>query len=80
MAAIVLIFILISIASVASRPISILFGSMISCHFADISNYVWDVQSDHSICMTVIVLIVLLITIATIVSRPISTLFRSMVA
>ena len=80
MAAIVLIFTLISIASVASRPISILFSSMISCHFADISNYVCDVQPGHSICMTVIVLIVLLITIANIVSRPISTIFCSMVA
>ena len=63
---------IISKASIASRPISILFGSMVSCHVGDISKYVWGLHSVHSILMAAIVIIVSLIIIATTVSKPIS--------
>ena len=71
-AAIAFMFSIISKASIASRPISILFGSMVSCHVGDISKYVWGLHSVHSILMAAIVIIVSLVIIATTVSRPIS--------
>ena len=72
MAAIVYMVSIISTATIASRPISILFGSMVSCHVADISKYVWGLHPVHSILMAAIVIIVSFIIIATTVSWPIS--------
>ena len=79
MAAIVLIVSLISIATFVSRPISILFGSMVSCCVVNVSKYVCGEQPVHSILIAAIVLIVSLISMATIVSRPILFLSGSMV-
>jgi hypothetical protein len=59
---------ILSTATIASRPISILFGSMISWHGTARVKYVCDVHSVHSILMAAIVIIVSFIIIATTVS------------
>ena len=72
MAAVGLMVSSISSATIVSRTILFLFGSMVSCHVGDISKYVWGLHSVHSILMAAIVIIVSLVIIATTVSRPIS--------
>jgi hypothetical protein len=67
-------------ATIASRPISFFFGSMVACRVADTIKYVLGLQAVHTIFMAALLFIVLLMLPETIASRPLSFFPGSMVA